>query len=64
MDENDQTIFFPKIRAIFFNFQKRHWRPLVVRLYWPDKNTKKLTLDFSNGNSYSSSNFTSFFRLG
>ena len=42
MYENNQTIFSPKFRAIFFYFQKRalDHLPLVVRLYWSDENTK------------------------
>ena len=51
-----------KLGQLFLIFKKRLWRPLVVRLYWADENTKKqITLGFWIDNNYSSSKFTSFF---
>ena len=35
-----------KLGQLFLIFKKRPWRPLVVRLYWADENTKKITLGF------------------
>ena len=48
IDENNQIIFSPKIRATFL-ILKNHigdLLPLVVRLYWSDENAKNLTLGF------------------
>ena len=48
-NENNQTIFPPKLGKNFFQFSEKGRRdlfPLVARLHWSDKNTKKLTLDF------------------